>query len=313
MQYLLKVSRLGSKAVVFGLAIGDEKTTSFDLVVNDYLSTSRFPFSAPADSSDTSNSNLSRPSEDDDSDNTEYLAALAESITRLFLTPGRLADLGALLKIHIIQKLMPGIHKLGYDPSMSSAAAAPSSSERVQNAPIPTPSGLPQPHNPNDPARPYPFEDPLAAGPARRSFPPAEFAPPGFDDEHDLLRRPGYGPGSGLGAGGRNPLNIGHDDLYPPGMGPDDGLRGVMRPDGGLGGMGGMHPTFDDPLFRREGARGFPNDPRVPPGARYDPIGPGDGPPFGSSGIGPRFPGGRGGPPGGFGGGMGGFGGGDII
>ena len=56
---------------------------------------------------------------------------------------------------------------------------------------------------------------------------------------------------------------------------------------------------------------------RVPPGARYDPIGPGGGPPHGRGG--PRFPGGGGGGGGGgFGGGappnpFGGFGGNDFI
>ena len=54
---------------------------------------------------------------------------------------------------------------------------------------------------------------------------------------------------------------------------------------------------------------------RVPPGARYDPIGPGDGPPQGRGGL--RYPGGGG--RGGFGGGgappnpFGGFGGNDFI
>lgn len=52
---------------------------------------------------------------------------------------------------------------------------------------------------------------------------------------------------------------------------------------------------------------------RAPPGARYDPVGPGDGPP--NLRGGPRFPGGGGG---GFGGAgppnpFGGFGGGDFI
>jgi hypothetical protein len=65
-----------------------------------------------------------------------------------------------------------------------------------------------------------------------------------------------------------------------------------------------MHPTFDDPLFG--GGRGGGYDLQAPPGSRYDPVGPGQGPPFGR--------GGRGGPGGGMGGfgGFGGFGG-DII
>ena len=52
---------------------------------------------------------------------------------------------------------------------------------------------------------------------------------------------------------------------------------------------------------------------RAPPGARYDPIGPGDGPPNLRGGPGPRFPGGGGGmgppPPNPFGA----FGGGGFI
>lgn len=72
------------------------------------------------------------------------------------------------------------------------------------------------------------------------------------------------------------------------------------------GGGGGMHPTFDGPLFQGLGGRGGEGGDdtfggQVPPGARWDPLGPGGQ---------PRFGGGRGG--GGFGG-FGGFGGGDII
>ena len=76
-----------------------------------------------------------------------------------------------------------------------------------------------------------------------------------------------------------------------------------------------MHPTFDDPMFGGgDGVGGVGGyDPRAPPGARYDPVGPGDGPP--NLRDGPRFPGGRGG--GGFGGAphnpFGGFGGNDFI
>jgi hypothetical protein len=67
-------------------------------------------------------------------------------------------------------------------------------------------------------------------------------------------------------------------------LGPHDPLRphlgggGLPRP----GGFSGMHPTFDDPLFqgpgrsRGQGSGGF--DPQAPPGARWDPVGPGGGP-----------------------------------
>lgn len=83
-----------------------------------------------------------------------------------------------------------------------------------------------------------------------------------------------------------------------------------------------MHPTFDDPLFGGQGGDEFAQggyDPRTPPGARYDPLGPGD--PFnrgrggGGIGRGGGMGGGLGGGMGGFGGGnpFGGFGGGDFI
>jgi len=144
--------------------------------------------------------------------------------------------------------------------------------------------------------------------------------PPGFEDEHQILG----GPGRGIQPPGRNPLSIGHDDLYPPGFGPNDpsvpffgGRGGIADPRFGRGGgSGGMHPTFDDPLFGGEGGQPG-SDPMAPPGARYDPFGPDD--PRGGFGLG----GGRGGRggfggPGGFGGsggfgGPGGFGGGGII
>ncbi|KAJ4309481.1 hypothetical protein N0V84_011486, partial [Fusarium piperis] len=122
-------------------------------------------------------------------------------------------------------------------------------------------------------------------------------------DEYEMNRP----PRNPLAVPGRSPYNIGHDDLNPPGLGPHDPLRGSFI-GGGLprpGGGAGMHPTFDDPLFGGHGGDGSGGyDPQAPPGARWDPTGPGGN---------PRFPGpgsGRGNNPfGGFGGGFGG----DII
>ncbi len=77
-----------------------------------------------------------------------------------------------------------------------------------------------------------------------------------------MNRPPRPGPGFG---GGRNPVNIGENDLYPPGLGPHDPLRGSFGPGGGLprpGGGGGMHPTFDDPMFGGGGAGQGGYDPR---------------------------------------------------
>lgn len=200
-------------------------------------------------------------------------------------------DLASEFKLTIIQKLMPGLHKEGYEESASNVGAAEAS--RVRNE---REEGRYQPRRPDpladpEPARPYPFHDPLAANP-RRPLPQGDFPPPGFDDEYDLNR-----PLRGMAPqfpGARSPFGIGHDDLNPPGLGPHDPLRGSFI-GGGQGGFGGgMHPTFDDPMFGGAGGRGR-GGPQNPPGARYDPTGPGDGPQGGMGGRPPNPFGGFGG------------------
>ncbi|PLB35600.1 proteasome inhibitor PI31 family protein [Aspergillus candidus] len=276
MQYLLKVSRLGNNAVVFALALGDDRTTSFDIPVHDFVSPSSLPLSTPA----------TPPS----------------ALRDVFISASRLTDLIGLFRINVIQRLAPGLYKEGYEASNEASNEA-----RRERQP-----GAPPRHDPlrDDPmpapARPYPFDDALAI-PPRRPVPAGDFAPPGFEDEFEIQRPPrGFAPGFG----GRHPMNIGDRDLYPPGLGPHDPIRGGIGPGlGGGGGSGGMHPTFDDPLFGGQGGGEGGYNPQAPPGARYDPVGPG-GPPFGR---GPGRSGGRGGR--GFGGGFGGMGGfgGDII
>jgi len=281
MEYLVKVSRLGGKAVIYALAVGDDKTTHFDVTTKDYLSESQLPLSIAENAS----------TEDK-----------AQKMQDLFISVGRLDDLGSLLKISVIQKLAPSLHKPGYEEGNEERKRTPTSDQ-----PYPQRGEAPEPRRPaNDPepARPYPFNDPLAPRPQPGR--PLPEPMPGFEDDYDLNR-----PRGGL-RDNRNPFGIGHDDLYPQGLGPNDPLRphlggGLPRP-GGFG--GGMHPTFDDPLFRGQGDHGS-FDPMAPPGARYDPIGPGDSL-RDNRGPGPRFPGG-GGPGGRPPNPFGGFGDGDFI
>ena len=286
MEFLLKVSRLGNKALVFGIGLGDDKTAQFEIKAQDYISEGSISNVTP------------------DSD-------LKRTIADVFISPGRITDLSSLFKSNIIQKLVPGIHKEGYQEEEREALHDRRETEQGRGQPRRDP--LRDGPNP-EPARPHPYGDPLAAEP-RRPGPAPDFAPPGFEDELEINRPPRGG------IGGFRPPNLGERDLYPPGLGPHDPLR--MDPLGGRGGFGGiggggMHPTFDDPLFQGGGGGGLAQfDPRHPQGARYDPVGPGDGPPHLG---GPRFPGGPGGPRGGFGGAgagnhnpFGGFGGGDFI
>ena len=275
MEFLLKISRLGNKAVILALALGDDKTASFDVPIQDYVSASTLPLSNPTKVSD--------------------------ALQNVFISTGRLNDLIGLFKVNVIQRLAPGLQKEGYEDTRQETSRGEESRPAREGPPQRDPlrdDRLPEP------ARPYPFDDPLAAAP-RRPIPAGDFPPPGFEDEYEINRPPrGFVPGYGE----RRPLNIGERDLYPPGLGPHDPLRGHFGP--GSGG-GGMHPTFDDPMFGGQGGGGQGFDPQVPPGSRYDPVGPADGRPMGR-GQGSRFPGG---PPGGGFGGFGGSGafGGDII
>lgn len=283
LEYILKVNRLGGKAVLFGIGIGDDKTASFDLTVKDYISENSLPVAPSED----------LPQED-----------LAKKLQDVFISDGRLSDFGALLKLSIIQKLAPGLNKEGYEDSSTqendeaSGVREDRGSGRSRYNPRED-----EPRNPPqdpEPARPHPFADPLAQ-PYPRNRPLPEPIP-GFEDEYEINRPPRGGLRDD-----RNPLGMGHNDLYPPGLGPHDPLRphlggGLPRP-GGMG--GGMHPTFDDPLFGGQGGQGI-YDPMAPPGSRYDPVGPGGAPRDNRGG--PRFPGGggpggfRGGPPNPFGG-----------
>lgn len=284
MEFLVKINRLGGKAVVLALAIGDDKTATFEIVAKEFLSESSFPLELPEDIS------------------TEEAVSKLEG---LFISDGRLSDFSSLLKVKIIQKLAPGLNKEGYEDTNVQNPAGNSEEQREGRR-------NPPPNDP-EPARPLPHHDPLRV-PPRRGQQTLPEPIPGFDDELDYNRplRGGL-PGNPLAGG------YGHNDLYPQGLGPNDPLRphfggGGLQP-GGMG--GGMHPTFDDPLFGGQGGGLY--DPSVPPGARYDPVGPfgepqenrgggrgsGRGGPGGFGGFG--GPGGR--PPNPFGG----FGGGDFI
>lgn len=273
--------------MLFGLGVGDDKTATFDVAVKDYISESSLPVSAPEPTS------------------TEDLAAQLQDV---FISQGRLSDFGALFKLSIIQKLAPSLHKPGYEETRTQDERSARRAHDFLRQGEPAQPRRP-PEDP-EPARPYPFVDPLAQ--PRQPGRPLPEPMPGFEDEYEINRPPRGGLRDD-----RLPGGYGQSDLYPQGLGPHDPLRphlggGLPRP----GGMGGMHPTFDDELFGRPGAGQGGYDPMAPPGSRYDPVGPGGAPRDNRGG--PRFPGGGGfGGLGGAGGRppnpFGGFGDGDFI
>ncbi|WPH04618.1 Hypothetical protein R9X50_00751000 [Acrodontium crateriforme] len=266
MEYLLKVSRMGSTAVVMGMAIGDDKTCTFDVKTQEFVSDGNLPATPVTENSSSEE--------------------IAKKIQDVFISAGRLSDLGSLLQVKLIQKLAPAIHKEGYEETGESRSA-----HREPQRPAHDP--LRDERDP--PARPYPLHDPFAQ--PRQPRGPMPDPMPGFEDEYETLRPPRGGlPGAGY-------PRIGDRDLYPQGLGPNDPMRGGLGPGlGGPRGGGGMHPTFDDPLFAAQGQRGSGYNPQVPPGSRYDPVGPGMGGHPRGAGMGGRPPNPFGGPPNPFGG-----------
>jgi hypothetical protein len=234
MEYLLKINRMGNKAVVLAMGLGDDKTATLDVKAADYTSQGSMPFTM----------------------------STTTALFNLFISNGRLSDYGALMRINIIQKLMPSLQKEGYQESAATSSRQPAREPATtRDDPLRTD---PLRDDRQPPARPHPFHDPLAQ--PRPPFPYGEMPPPGFEDPYDLNRplRPPGGPHPGFG-------NIGERDLYPQGLGPRDPFGNP-----GFGG-GGMHPTlpdFDDP-------RGRGYNPQAPPGSRFDPVGPRGPPGFG--------------------------------
>ena len=276
---------MGSKAVVNGLAIGDEKVVSVDVPLNDFVSASAIPYPAPSEAS----------------------ASTSHSLQTVFINPGRMVDYANMVKTQLLQKLIPKMQKEGYEETAKSTTEQAEQRRNTrQDIDDMERAAAGRPRVPNDPlADPRLWNEPYAE--PRRPHP--DLNPPGFDDDYEILRPPGRGGLGGIGGGLRGP-NIGERDLYPPGLGSNDPLRigpgGFGRPGGG------MHPNFDDPLFdgRRGEQGGF--NPMAPPGARYDPVGPGDGVPRDPL-RNRRFPPGGGGMGGGPPNPFGGFGGNDFI
>ncbi|KAH9062168.1 PI31 proteasome regulator N-terminal-domain-containing protein [Lactarius vividus] len=172
-----------------------------------------------------------------------------------YISSNRVADFLDQLKLKIIQNLMPGLHKEGY--TEGPPATTPSSSNPRRGSP-----------GPRDPARPQPILPPY--GPERIFGEPSS----------------------------RNPLEIGRRDLDPLGINPLGGFGPPpLFPGSGGDGMfvGPNHPIFGQrgrgafpPNRGPWGGDGYLPPMGAPPGARFDPVGPGLGPFPGRTGFGPR-------------------------
>ncbi|KAI8986392.1 PI31 proteasome regulator N-terminal-domain-containing protein [Pilobolus umbonatus] len=204
--FIIKIVKLADKCLILGHAITDNKIAQFDINMEDYTSASFFPY---------------RINESD------------QPLVHGFISSTRLDDYIKAYKLNIIQRLIPGLNKPGYEETRTSNTASPTTSSNTRPSQPPQPSTGQLPH-------------------------------PRVDD----------------------PYRVGQSDLEPMG-----GLRMPGR-DGMF--LGPDHPIFgnrggslDDPSGLFGGPQPLPRG-SVPPGARFDPIGP-----FGQLPARPRQPGRR--------------------
>jgi len=178
-----------------------------------------------------------------------------------FISSNRIIDLTSQLKLKIFQKLVPGLRKEGYTEEIAESSSSAATSN-------PSSNNNPQPARTRPQAPPFPPDDyPYGLPPRIPSGSPLEI---GRRDRDPFPANP-FSPPSLFPPHGGDGMFVGPEHPIFGGRGRGFGDRGPWGGDGFLPPMG------------------------APPGARFDPVGPGIGP------FPPGGPGGRprGGPPGG--------------
>lgn len=102
MEYLVKVNRMGGKAVVMGMALGNDKTITFEATAKDYVSEGNLPLTI----------------------DTAQTEGAEKKMMDVFISIGRLSDFGSLMRVHLVQKLAPSLHKEGYQETQEGESSA---------------------------------------------------------------------------------------------------------------------------------------------------------------------------------------------
>ncbi|KAK5630152.1 hypothetical protein RRF57_005867 [Xylaria bambusicola] len=261
LRFVVKIDRMGGKADIRGLALQDDRIARSEITIRDFISNSALPVRITMRQ-----------------DGTEDRSDLVDKLQNVFVSESSIKELAHLIAKNVIQELLPVLRKgslreSGDEFSPDDAAVAEDVREAARRPPRRpvTPDLMPEP------AKPHPSDDPLSAIPQQPPIPHGDFPPPDFEDPYDINRP--SGPPSHFVPGYRPFGDIGADDLNPPAIGPDDPLRPGRGLPGGVGEARGMHPSIPHlgGWGRQSGVGGssLGFDEQVPPGARYDPIGPG--------------------------------------
>ena len=258
-----------TKLSILTMPYQTSKICTLELKAKDFTSASYFPF--------TTSTDMNR-----------------DPLWNGFISRSRIQDLITEFKTNIIQKLIPGLSKPGYqeerttETTQTTAAGGSATVTTGGDRRGDGRGGYNPGYYPDDPSG-FPGIGGIPGVPRPGMVP----RPPIFGDPFSA-EEPGMGGFGGMG--GRNPFSIGHSDLDPFGGRIGGGIGGI----GGIGGPGGFGGGFgggiggssgggmivgpNHPMFRRPpgagsggGIYGGPQPlPRgsVPPGARFDPIGP---------------------------------------
>jgi hypothetical protein len=212
LEFVVKLVKLGNRTLINAIANEGDKISSLDVSTNDFVSPSFFPH--------------------------DIAATDAAPLVHGFISSNRVTDLLSQFKLQIIQKLIPGLRKDGYNEESVDSASS--------RAPTNPPPARPQPEMPpyapggNPYSTPPHFmrDNPLEIG--RRDldpFPANPFGPPSLFPDPD---------GNGMFVGPNHPMFAPRNR--------NDRDRGPWGGDGFLPSIG------------------------APPGARFDPVGPDIGP-----------------------------------
>jgi hypothetical protein len=252
LEFIIKISKLGSRTMINGIAIESDKAASLDISTADFTSDSFFPH--------------------------DLAASEAAPLIQGFISSNRVSDFMTQLKLKIFQKLVPGLRKEGYSEVSEEQTSAPSTSQprQDQDPPPARPRPNAPPEGPEQPYQPYshiPPQNPLEIGRRDRDpFPMGAnpFAPPplfpgnGGDGMFVGPDHPIFGGGAGRPLGGQPrgpwggdgflppmgaPLGARFDPVGPSFGGPRGPFPGGRAPGGGLGGPDNdefMPPGFDN-------------------------------------------------------------------
>ncbi|KAI9498870.1 PI31 proteasome regulator N-terminal-domain-containing protein [Zychaea mexicana] len=207
MTFCIKSLKLGNRFIMHGIAIEDNKTATLDIDASHFTSNAFFPYD-PRDSKDP--------------------------LVHGLISTSQFQEFVNLFKINILQRILPGLQKPGYEDTCSSATTA----SRTQQPP-PSSSTTTPPST-----RPPIFDDPTAADDTY--YDPFNVGRSDLEPMGGGLRMPG--DGGGMFVGPHHPMFGGvadnsPDARLPPGAAPP-GARfdpiGPFMPDPRRGGAGGL-------------------------------------------------------------------------